>query len=54
MKVRDNDVLLPTTLVGAYPRQVFMQGPVFGAGVYDKEFPTTARASCTAPRWRSP
>jgi len=39
MKVRDNDVLLPTTLVGAYPRQVFMQGPVFGAGVYDKEYP---------------
>ena len=39
MKVRDNDVLLPTTLVGAYPRQVFMQGPVFGAGVNDKEYP---------------
>lgn len=40
MKVRDNDVLLPTTLVGAYPRQVFMQGPVFGAGVNDKEYPS--------------
>lgn len=40
MKVRDKDVLLPTTLVGAYPRQVFMQGPAFGAGVDDKEFPT--------------
>ena len=40
MKVRDNDVLLPTTLVGAYPRQVFMQGPVFGAGVNEKEFPS--------------
>ncbi|MHA6780979.1 hypothetical protein ACVGOW_08275 [Pseudonocardia saturnea] len=39
MKVRDQDVLLPTTLVGAYPRQVFMQGPAFGAGVDDKEFP---------------
>lgn len=40
MKVRDQDVLLPTTLVGAYPRQVFMQGPTFGAGVDDKEFPS--------------
>jgi 5-methyltetrahydropteroyltriglutamate--homocysteine methyltransferase len=39
MKVRDTDVLLPTTLVGACPRQVFMQGPVFGAGVNDKEYP---------------
>ena len=30
MKVRDNDVLLPTTLVGAYPGQVFMEGRCIG------------------------
>lgn len=40
MKVRGSDVLLPTTLVGAYPRQVFMQGPVFDAGVHGKEYPS--------------
>lgn len=40
MKVRGNDVLLPTTLVGAYPRPIFMEGPTFDAGVDGKEFPT--------------
>ncbi|MGE3663173.1 MAG: hypothetical protein AB7G09_17995 [Pseudonocardia sp.] len=39
MKVRGDDVLLPTTLVGAYPRPVFMAGPVFDAGAGQKEFP---------------
>lgn len=32
--------LLPTTHVGSYPRPVFMQGPVFGDGVDDREFPS--------------
>jgi len=40
MKVSNKDVLLPTTLVGSYPRPAFMTGPVFGAGVKDKEFPS--------------
>jgi 5-methyltetrahydropteroyltriglutamate--homocysteine methyltransferase len=40
MKVSDQDILLPTTLVGSYPRPAFMTGPVFGAGVKDKEFPS--------------
>lgn len=40
MKVRGQDVLLPTTLVGAYPRPVFMEGKVFGEGVLAPEFPS--------------
>jgi 5-methyltetrahydropteroyltriglutamate--homocysteine methyltransferase len=40
MKVRGQDVLLPTTLVGAYPRPVFMAGKVFGDGVHAPEFPS--------------
>lgn len=35
-----SEVLLPTTHVGSYPRPVFMQGPVFGDGVGDREFPS--------------
>jgi hypothetical protein len=40
MKVRGQQVLLSTTLVGAYPRPVFMQGKVFGEGVHASEFPS--------------
>ena len=40
MKIRDEQVLLPTTLVGAYPRPVFMTGKVFGEGVHAPEFPS--------------
>lgn len=40
MKVRGQQVLLPTTLAGAYPRPVFMQGKVFGEGVHASEFPS--------------
>ena len=40
MKVRGNDVLLPTTIVGAYPRPIFMEGKVFGEGVHAPEFPS--------------
>jgi 5-methyltetrahydropteroyltriglutamate--homocysteine methyltransferase len=40
MKIRGQQVLLPTTLVGAYPRPVFMEGKVFGEGVHAPEFPS--------------
>ncbi len=40
MKVKGQDVLLPTTLVGAYPRPVFMEGKVFSEGVLAPEFPS--------------
>lgn len=40
MKVRGNEILLPTTLVGAYPRPIFMEGKVFGEGVHAPEFPS--------------
>lgn len=40
MKVRENDVLLPTTIVGGYPRPIFMEGKVFGEGVHAPEFPS--------------
>ena len=38
MKVRDRDILLPATIVGAYPRPIFMEGRVFPVGVYEPEF----------------
>lgn len=38
MKVRGEDVLLPTTIVGAYPRPIFMEGRVFPVGVHAGEF----------------
>ncbi len=38
MKVRGNDVLLPATIVGAYPRPIFMQGRVLPIGVHAPEF----------------
>jgi methionine synthase II (cobalamin-independent) len=41
MKVRGQDLLMPTTIVGAYPRPLFMQGlKVFGWGVEAPEFPS--------------
>jgi 5-methyltetrahydropteroyltriglutamate--homocysteine methyltransferase len=40
MKINGTDYLLPTTLVGAYPRPVFMEGKVFGEGVHAPEFPS--------------
>jgi len=41
MKVRDVEVLLPTTIVGAYPRPLFMQGTkVFTWGADAPEFPS--------------
>src|ERR1700691_2460232 len=38
MKVRGEDVLLPATIVGAYPRPIFMQGRVLPIGVHAPEF----------------
>jgi 5-methyltetrahydropteroyltriglutamate--homocysteine methyltransferase len=38
MKVRGEDVLLPATIVGAYPRPIFMEGRVFPVGVHAGEF----------------
>lgn len=38
MKVRGEDVLLPATIVGAYPRPIFMQGRVFPVGTHAPEF----------------
>jgi methionine synthase II (cobalamin-independent) len=40
MKVRGQDVLLPTTIVNSLPRPIFMQGRVFGEGVHAREFPS--------------
>lgn len=41
MKVRDENILLPTTIVGAYPRPLFMQGlKVFEWGARAPEFPS--------------
>jgi 5-methyltetrahydropteroyltriglutamate--homocysteine methyltransferase len=41
MRVRDQDVLLPTTIVGSYPRALFLRGKVFPpTGVYSPEFPS--------------
>jgi methionine synthase II (cobalamin-independent) len=40
MKISGQDILLPTTLVGAYPRPVFMEGKVFTEGVLAPEFPS--------------
>jgi methionine synthase II (cobalamin-independent) len=38
MKVRGQDVLLPATLVGAYPRPIYMEGKVFPVGVRSPEY----------------
>lgn len=38
MKIRGQDVLLPATLVGSYPRPIFMEGRVFPVGVRAPEF----------------
>lgn len=41
MNVRDVEVLVPTTIVGAYPRPLFMQGlKVFAWGAEAAEFPS--------------
>jgi 5-methyltetrahydropteroyltriglutamate--homocysteine methyltransferase len=40
MRLRDKDVLLPTTHVGSYPRPIYMQGKVFEPGVDASEFPS--------------
>ncbi|MGH2690439.1 MAG: hypothetical protein ACRDKW_16780 [Actinomycetota bacterium] len=41
MKVRDQDVLLPTTIVGSYPRAMFLRGKVFPpTGIHSPEFPS--------------
>jgi 5-methyltetrahydropteroyltriglutamate--homocysteine methyltransferase len=41
MRIRDNEVLLPTTIVGAYPRPLFMHGTkVFSWGADAPEFPS--------------
>jgi methionine synthase II (cobalamin-independent) len=38
MRIRGDDLLLPTTIVGAYPRPIFMEGMVFTVGVDAPEF----------------
>jgi 5-methyltetrahydropteroyltriglutamate--homocysteine methyltransferase len=38
MKIRGEQVLLPTTIVGSYPRPIFMEGRVFPIGVDSAEF----------------
>lgn len=41
MKLRGEEVLLPTTIVGSYPRPVFLEGRVFAEeGVHSPEFPS--------------
>jgi 5-methyltetrahydropteroyltriglutamate--homocysteine methyltransferase len=40
MKLRGQDVLLPTTMVGSYPRPIYMQGRVFDVGTEAQEFPS--------------
>jgi 5-methyltetrahydropteroyltriglutamate--homocysteine methyltransferase len=41
VKVRGEDVLLPTTIVASYPRAMFLRGKVFPpAGVHAPEFPS--------------
>ena len=41
MRVRDSELLLPTTIVGAYPRPLFMRGTkVFTWGSDAPEFPS--------------
>src|ERR671922_1392668 len=41
MKVRGQDILLPTTIVGSYPRALFLHGKVFPlTGTYSPEFPS--------------
>lgn len=38
MKVRGQEILLPATLVGAYPRPIFMEGKVFPVGEHAPEY----------------
>lgn len=40
MRIRGQDVLLPTTIVNSLPRPIFMEGRVFGEGVWAREFPS--------------
>jgi len=40
MKLRGQEVLLPTTHVGSYPRPIYMQGKVFDVGIDAPEFPS--------------
>jgi len=40
MKVRGEEILLPTTHVGSYPRPIYMQGKVFDNGIDAAEFPS--------------
>lgn len=40
MKIRGQDVLLPTTIVNSLPRPIFMEGRVFLEGVHAREFPS--------------
>lgn len=40
MKIREQDVLLPTTIVNSLPRPIFMKGRVFGEGVHAREYPS--------------
>jgi 5-methyltetrahydropteroyltriglutamate--homocysteine methyltransferase len=41
MKVRGEEVLLPTSIVGSYPRAMFLRGKVFPpTGPYSPEFPS--------------
>jgi hypothetical protein len=48
VKVRDEEVLLPTTIVGSYPRPLFLRGKVFPlTGVNSPEFPTSRPGRCT-------
>lgn len=39
MQLNGQEVLLPTTHVGSYPRPIYMQGQVFEPGVDAREFP---------------
>lgn len=41
VQIRGEDVLLPTTIVGSYPRPMFLRGKVFPVGgVHSPEFPS--------------
>lgn len=40
MQIRGREQLLPTTIVGSYPRPLFLEGKVFPTGVDAPEFPS--------------
>jgi hypothetical protein len=41
VQIRGEEVLLPTTIVGSYPRPMFLRGKVFPVGgVHSPEFPS--------------